>query len=186
MRADAPGSMLRVGRTASGFVVQVEGRGTLQESPALQEFALQSLDGQCEPGRVVVDLSHCDYLDSTFLGCLVTLHRRYNRTPPHRFQVAAPQDRCRKLLGPSHLHELLDVTEVCPEPVTDVLEVSRPTLPALDLGRHIMECHRRLAELGGVQASAFRAIADQLASELGEPPDGGEPPTEEYERPSCG
>jgi anti-anti-sigma factor len=110
MRAGTPGSMLRVGRTASGFLVQVAGRGTLQVSPALQEFAVQSLDREYEPGRVVVDLSHCDYLDSTFLGCLVNLHRRYNQTPPHRFQVAAPRDQCRKLLGLSHLHELLDVT----------------------------------------------------------------------------
>jgi anti-anti-sigma regulatory factor len=178
--------MLRVGRTASGFLVQVEDRGTLQESPTLQEFAVQSLDSPCEPGRVVVDLSHCDYLDSTFLGCLLNLHRKYNRTLPHRFQVAATHDKCQKLLAANHLHKLLDVTEVCPEPVTAVVEVSSPTLPALDLGRHIMECHRRLAELGGVQAAAFRSIADQLASELGEPPDGGEPPTEEYERPSCG
>ena len=55
MRADAHGSMLRVGRTASGFLVQVEGRGTLSESPALQEFAVQSLDGPSGPSTVVVD-----------------------------------------------------------------------------------------------------------------------------------
>jgi anti-anti-sigma regulatory factor len=186
MRDDAPGSMLRVGRTASGFLVQVEGRGTLQESPALQEFAVQSLDSPSGPSTVVVDLSHCDYLDSTFVGCLLNLHRRFNQALPHRFQVAAPQDKCHKLLAPNHLHTLLDVTEACPEPVTAVLEMSRSTLLARDLGRHIMECHRRLAELGGAQAAAFRSIADQLARELDESPLGDEPPTEEYDRPSFG
>src|SRR5437016_6281177 len=100
MRADAQESRLRVGLTASGYLVQVEGRGTLRESPALHEFAVQSLDGQRGPGTVVVDLSHCDYLDSTFLGCLVSLHRKYNRTQPHRFQVAAPYDKCQRLLAP--------------------------------------------------------------------------------------
>jgi anti-anti-sigma regulatory factor len=176
--------MLRVGRTASGFLVQVEGRGTLRESPALHEFAVQSLDDQLEPSTVVVDLSHCDYLDSTFLGCLVTLHRKFNGTPPHRFQVAAPHDKCQKLLAPNHLNHLLDVTEVCPEPVTDVMEVSRPLLPTQDLGRLVMECHRRLAELGGSQAASFRAVVDQLARELGDPPGGDEEATGEYESPS--
>ena len=57
-------------------------------------------------------------------------------------------------------------------------------LPTYDLGRHIMECHRRLAELGGSQAASFRSIADHLARELGEAPEGGEPPTDEYEIPS--
>jgi anti-anti-sigma regulatory factor len=184
MRADAHESMLRVGRTASGFLVQVEGRGTVSESPALLEFAVQSLDSPQGSGTVVVDLSHCDYLDSTFLGCLVNLHRKYNRTSPHRFQVAASHDKRQKLLAPTHLSHLLDLTEACPEPVSDVLEVSHPILLSADLGRHVMECHRRLAELGGSRAAAFQSIADQLARELGEAPGEGDPPTKEHEVPS--
>ena len=179
MRADAHGSMLRVGRTASGFLVQVEGWGTLRESPAFREFAVQSLDDPRGPSTVVVDLTHCDYLDSTFLGCLVSLHRKYNRTSPHRFQVAASCDKSQKLLGPTHLNYLLDVTEVCSEPISDVVELSGPILPTADLGRHILESHRRLAELGGSQAASFRSIADHLARELGEAPGGGQPPTDQ-------
>ncbi len=184
MRVDAHGSMLRVGRTASGFFVQVEGRGTLQESPALQEFAVQSLEGPRRPSTLLVDLSHCDYLDSTFLGCLVSLHRKYNRTSPHRFQMAASRDQSQKLLAPSQLNHLLEVTEVRPEPIGDVVELAGPLLPTADLGRHILECHRQLAELGGSQAASFRSIADHLARELGEARGGGDPPTDEYEMPS--
>src|SRR5262249_20398476 len=132
MRTDAHGSKLRVGRTASGFLVQVEGRGTVSESPALQEFAVQSLDGPTGPSTVVVDLSHCDYLDSTFLGCLVNLHRKYNRTSPHRFQVAASRDKRQELLAPTRLNHLLDLTEVCPEPISDVLEGAHPILLSAD------------------------------------------------------
>ena len=179
MRADAHGSMLRVGRTATGFLVQVEGRGTLSESPALQEFAVQSLDGPSGPSTVVVDLSYCDYLDSTFLGCLVGLHRKYNRMLPHRFRVAVSRDKSQKLLGPTRLNHLLDVTEICPEPISDVVELSGPILPTADLGRHVMECHHRLAELGGSREESFRSIADQLARELGEAPGGGDPPTDQ-------
>ena len=184
MSVDAHGPMLRVGRTASGFFVQVEGRGTLRESPALQEFAVLSLDDPRGPSTVVVDLSRCDYLDSTFLGCLVSLHRKYNRTMPHRFQMAASRDQSQKLLAPSHLNHLLEVTEVCPQPIGDLVELAGPILPIVDLGRHILECHRRLAELGGSQAASFRSIADHLARELGEALGGGDPPTDEYEIPS--
>jgi hypothetical protein len=142
----------------------------MSESPALEELAARSLDGSCEATTLAVDLSRCDYLDSTFLGCLVSLHRKYNRTLPHRFQVAASRDKCQKLLAPTRLNHLLDVTDVCPEPIADVLEVSHPILASADLGRHLLECHRRLAELGGSQAASFRSIADQLARELGEAP----------------
>jgi anti-anti-sigma regulatory factor len=176
VRADAHGSMLRGGWTASGFLIQVEGRGTLSESPVLEEFAVRSLDGPCEPSTLAVDLSRCDYLDSTFLGCLVNLHRKYNRTSPHRFRVAASWDKCQKLLAPTRLNHLLDVTDVYPEPIADVMELSHQNLASADLGRHIMECHRRLAELGGSQADSFRSIADRLARELGEAPGADDSP----------
>ena len=86
--------------------------------------------------------------------------------------------------GPTRLNHLLDVTEVCPEPISDVVELSGPILPTADTGRHVMECHRRLAELGGSREESFRSIADQLARELGEAPGGGDPPTDQYEIPS--
>ena len=156
----------------------------MSESPALQEFAVQSLEGPAGPITVVVDLSLCDYLDSTFLGCLVSLHRKYNRTLPHRFQVAAPGDKREKLLAATHLVQVLDLTDVCPEPISDVLEVSHPILLGDGLGRHVMECHRRLADLGGSGAAAFRSIAEQLARELGENPHDSDAPTGEYPVPA--
>src|SRR5689334_5995318 len=60
-------SVVKVGRTTSGYRLRVEGTGTMRESPAVGEFAERSLrDGT---STLVVDLSACDYLDSTFLGC---------------------------------------------------------------------------------------------------------------------
>ena len=178
MRAKSQGTRLRVGRTDSGVVLYVEGRGTLSESPALREFVVQSLETQLGPSTVVVDLSHCDYLDSTFLGCLASLHRKYNQTVPHRFLVAASHDKSQRLLGPTLLNQLLDVTDVCPELIGETVDLTGPILSTADLGWHVMECHRRLAELGGSRAPSFRSIADQLAHELGETPIRDDPPTD--------
>ena len=130
---------------------------------------------------LVVDLSHCDYLDSTFLGCLAGLHRSYNRTVPHRFVVAASYDKSQRLLRPTHLDQVLDVTEVYPEPTGETVELTGPMLSTADLGRHIMECHRLLAELGGSRAASFQSVADQLAGGLGEAPRRGNPPSDELE-----
>jgi len=148
-------------------VVRVDGRGTLRESPAIQEFARYFLE-QAEISEVfVIDLAGCDYLDSTFLGFLVWLHGRYNRTQPHRFLVAASDDQCQRLLAPSRLNQLLNITEQSPDLVVEPLEFRGHELASRDLGRHVMECHRQLAEQEGPQQSAFRAIADRLAGELG-------------------
>jgi anti-anti-sigma factor len=176
MRADRRGSTLQAGRTESGYLVRVQGRGTMQESPAVHEFAVQSLDGEPATSTFVIDLTACEYLDSTFLGCLATLHRRYNRSMPHRFWVAAPLEKSQRLLGSSGLNRLLDITERSPALVDELLETLGQDLPPHELGRHVMECHRRLAELGGPNQSAYRSIAQQLARELGE-----EPATDDYQ-----
>jgi anti-anti-sigma factor len=168
MWADQRGSKLGIGRTSSGCVVRVEGRGTLRESPAIQEFALHFLGQEQESGVFVIDLAGCNYLDSTFLGLLVLLHGRYNRTEPHRFLVAASDDQCERLLAPSRLNRLLDITELSPDLVVEPLEFHGHELAAHDLGRHVMECHRQLAEQGGPEQSAFQAIADRLGGELNE------------------
>jgi anti-anti-sigma factor len=181
MRDNEAGAKLRAGRTASGVLVQVEGRGTLKVSPALRQFAVHWLEDQPGTSTIVIDLSQCDYLDSTFLGCLAGLHRSYNRTLPHRFVVAASPDKSQQLLGPSHLNQVIDVTDVCPEPIGETLELTGPALSTADLGRHIMECHRLLATLDKSRNVAFRSIADQLARELGEAPIYSDPPTDEYE-----
>jgi hypothetical protein len=46
------------------------------------------------------------------------------------------------------------------------LAVDQPTLDKRDLTQHVMECHRRLAEVEGPQQAAFRRIAEQLEREL--------------------
>ena len=156
--------VLKVAGTTGGYCIRVEGRGTMRESRAAAEFAARPL---AEPGVVVVaDLSACDYLDSTFLGCLVDMHRRAGKEKPPRFVVYAPPEKVQKLLQPMRLDLVLKATEQPPEVVGEFL-----TLPAAEPGtpdvmRHVMECHRLLADVGGPQKAVFTAIADNIEREL--------------------
>jgi anti-anti-sigma regulatory factor len=155
---------VRVGRTQAGYRIRIEGRGTLRESPAVREFARQVLEG--EPGKLVIDLTACEYLDSTFLGCLVHLHRHDESSRPPRLLVAAhPQD-CKRLLAPNCLDTLFHLTEDCPDVIGE--DVVLPPLESSrdDLGRHVLECHRRLAEVGGPNQAAMQGVVDQLSKEL--------------------
>ena len=156
--------VLKVAGTADGYCVRVEGRGTMRESHSAVQFAAAPLE---QPGTsVVVDLSACDHLDSTFLGCLVQMQRRAGRGTPPRFLVSAPSDKVKKLLSPMKLDLVIMTTPEPPKVVGDFV-----TLPAADPGspevmRHVMDCHRLLAETGAPQKAAFAAIADSIEREL--------------------
>ena len=157
---------MQVSKTDAGYVVRILGRGTMLESPALSEFAIGCLANSGD--SLIVDLSACEYLDSTLLGCLVTLHRRFGNADPPRFELAAADHVSERLLGPTRLVRFFHIIEEAPTTVdTSVpLQCSMPERD--DLGRHIMRCHKELADLGGPESDAFARIAQRLARELGE------------------
>jgi anti-anti-sigma regulatory factor len=162
-------SAIRVAHTTAGFLARVEGWGTMRESPLLQEFAWECLQGNASP--LVVDLSACGYLDSTFLGCLVGLHQHFGCDHPPRFVVAASPEQRQRLLAPLQLHRVLKLIDDAPQQVGDWLTLCATGPSSLQsdprqLGRHMLECHRRLAELGGANEAVFGPIVEQLACDL--------------------
>ena len=76
-----------------------------------------------QAAAVTVDLSACDYLDSTFLGCLLGLHKQFGRKAAGEgaarktsspFAVAAPPERLAKLFGPTRLDRLIQAAQEPP------------------------------------------------------------------------
>jgi anti-anti-sigma regulatory factor len=157
-------SRLTFGRTSTGYLVVLEGKGTLFQSPGFRELADRCLADP--PSGLVIDLSACEYLDSTFLGCLVSLHRKYNGEGCVRVELVAPGDVRSKLLHHSQLEGLFAFTPCPPQFLGEasMIDVSQPDRDTFS--RHIQEAHRQLAELGGTDAEAFDQVAQRIAGEL--------------------
>ena len=157
-------SELLMGRLSDGLVLRVEGRGPLRESPAFREAAKSGL----ARGVVVFDTSACEYLDSTFVGCLIGIQKMAELSPDCRFLIAASPETRIKLFSTTSLDTYFHFVEAVPEPVAEFVEIDVDELDPEALGRHVLGCHRRLADMGGRDAAAFKAVADRLAQELGD------------------
>ena len=157
---------LRVAQCECGIVVKIAGRGTMQESPTFQALASKCLD--VADVSMHVDLSDCEFLDSTFLGCLIQLHKKWNQASAKRFLLGASQSKKRELFKASFYGRLLHFTDKTPEPQGDFNEVTMECLEAKDFGRHILKCHQHLIEQGGPATSHYQKIVDRLASEIDE------------------
>ncbi len=156
---------LSVGRSSSAYCVRVHGRCTKSQSPALHHFATHVFGES--PETIYVDLRSCDYLDSTFLGSLLDLHRKYGRAPDLRLRLIAGDELRTRLFAPTHLHKVFNFEDEYPEAIENWVELCSETpLSKTEMARHIMECHRRLAEVDSPAQKTFAMIADQLESEL--------------------
>jgi anti-anti-sigma factor len=163
--SDSP--VLRFGSTETGFVIRLEGRGTLHESPSLLAYAEHLLQ-RVSSKTVVLDLECCEYLDSTCLGTLVSLHQRFGSPEPPQFLVSGSSEAIERLLSPTRLDQVLALVDAPPDCPGEWLEIPTTSLERQEFCRHLMDCHRRLAELGGPRAAAFHVVADELAKELGD------------------
>ena len=65
--ADSSGTILAT-LESSTAVVRVRGRAQAHQCPAFRRFAEDALNGRA--ARLQVDLSECEYFDSTFLGII--------------------------------------------------------------------------------------------------------------------
>jgi anti-anti-sigma regulatory factor len=157
-------SELLIGHIPDGFVLRVVGHGTLHESVAFRSVAESKLDS----GLVVFDATQCEYLDSTFLGCLIGIQKACEQSPTRRFVIAASNATRIKLFSTSSLDQYFDFVDICPQVLDELKPVDIQEVDRAILGRHVMRCHQGLADRGGHEANAFRSIADRLAKELGE------------------
>ena len=150
-----------VSRGLSGYVVALSGRGTCEESLAVRDFAMGAMN---EGEDVVVSVVDCEYLDSTFLGCLAVLSKR-GRKLGDRFHVHANDPIRSQFFYPARLDRVLPFCEDLPTTQGAVpLEAEERQVDSF--GRHLLETHEELANLGGPDAAAFRRVASRLRDEL--------------------
>lgn len=156
---------ITVARFSSGVTIRVEGPGTVGESPVVHAFAEKVLS---EPGqRVILDLGSCTYMDSTFLGGLIGLFKRDRQGQGDRFAIFAPEPQRRVLFGASRLDKVLPFVSELPSALDAGMPLdAQGPLSREELARYIIDCHRRLAEIGGPEAQDYARVADEIASEL--------------------
>ncbi len=155
-------------RTRTGYLIRVEGHGTMRESHAVHRFIAGALTDDAM--TLSIDLNDAQFLDSTFLGCLVGLQKQWGPQKPGCFRIVATAEKVKALLLPCRIHTVFTITNDADEVLGECVAITSGVMEPKDLGRHIMECHRQLAEIDGPDQDAFRRIADQLARELNAEP----------------
>jgi anti-anti-sigma factor len=156
----SPGNV-RVLRLEQTVTFRVEGRGTMTHSLPLRRFAENCLAGGATTLRV--DLRHCTYMDSTFLGTLLTLQGAVNRQPPARLTLISPSPACAKIL-----HQMGLTAIFCTETADERADLPWADLPAAgadvnSVKRNVVEAHEELANLPGSAGEPFRAVVRCMA-----------------------
>lgn len=159
---------LGIGTLDGGLYLAFQGRATHRTTPTANQIVRDFLTAHPDAPGLVIDLGGCAFVDSTFAGWLITLHKRIVQSAKGeggQIFLANCSPRCRKSLERMHLAELFAYVELEPPPAAEVACCGgeQPTRAELELMR---AAHAELASLDEENARVFRPIVDMLEQQL--------------------
>lgn len=159
--------MVLVAREANLAYIQVVGRGSFQNAGHLKRFYTEVQKNGAE--RFIIDLQHCTYLDSTFLGTMTGLGLELKDVPEGRLQVINTNLRIFELMEGLGLNSLFDVhiTGVDYQP-EQLAEVDRLAESKEQTGETMLIAHENLMQWDERNVAKFKDVVDYLREDLGQ------------------
>jgi anti-sigma B factor antagonist len=158
-------STVRLHREQNSVTFQVTGWGRMHQSMPIRRYCEQYLGEGVRTFRI--DLRHCTYIDSTFLGTLLLLRRNFTRRPNCQFVLVSPSEECRRLFKQMGVEECLPaVTDT--EPAADAWTELPCEENVEAFNRNVVQAHQELANLGGPTGERFEGVARCLTKDLEE------------------
>lgn len=164
--ADSSGTLLAAVESTTA-VVRVRGRAQAHQCPAFRKFAEEILAGSA--CRLQVDLSECEYFDSTFLGTLLHLRKTPGQDGGSVLTLVAPSEQCLQILGRMGARTLFRIDSGCSvdgENQWHILPEDQPGQCGLDFKRNVVDAHQELAQVNGPMQDKYRMIAEMAALDL--------------------
>jgi anti-anti-sigma factor len=148
----------------SGLFIRAQGHVTAAVSTDLRELILGRLTQAPVPPVLAVDLSSCEYMDSTFMGLLVGFHKRYKALTGRKLTILRPSEDCIKLLNGLGILNLMElVTGEVPQAPSQWKSLRPVQAPNSEI---LLHAHRNLSELSAENAQKFSALQSVLEQEL--------------------
>ncbi|MCK5804725.1 MAG: STAS domain-containing protein [Lentisphaeria bacterium] len=147
--------------------VRVLGRATFKVCREFREYAMRVLKSS-PTNAVVIDLSECDTMDSTFMGILAMIGLQ-GRGKTHLCIVGADASNQALLseIGVSKLWKFADGdpgsrewTELCQAAAGSV------DMTASDVGALVLDAHKTLMELDPENVPKFKNVVELLSAEM--------------------
>jgi anti-anti-sigma factor len=160
-----------VGKDERGYFVSARGSIRAGLCFPLRDALLEKLEGPEKVPAVYVDLSQCTYMDSTFIGLLVAIDKRLQKSSGSRLHVLNPTPECVEILKQLGLESFLLLEEKSFDAPGLMSEVSAAReRPAAEF---ILDAHKALMDTSGEARKKFQLLKEMLEKKL---KSGGKPP----------
>lgn len=165
----ADDSRVLVGQIENGFLVKVVGRGTMEFCSQLFELLSGKIDTSPQPGlgNIYFELSEANYLDSSFIGVIVSIEKKVKKAFGNEVIVINPTDKVKEILSTMGLLELLPIQDNSTlKNITVNEEIQKKLQKDYKDIELLLKSHQNLMELNTENKKRFGLVEEMLKKEL--------------------
>ena len=151
-----------------GVFVRAQGHVTASRCPELKGRIFSRLDKAPVPAAVYFDLSDCEYMDSTFLGLIVGVNKRFKALARKSVTVLHSNSTCMGLLRTIGVTRLVDISDEDVELPRDMEEIGPSPRATAEF---ILDAHENLSELSEENRNRFAGLTKILRDSAGKKED---------------
>ncbi len=153
-----------MGMDERGYFLQARGSIRATLCYPLREGLLSRLEESPDVPAVFVDLSQCQYMDSTFIGLLVAMDKRLQKGSGGRLHVLQPSEECLELLRQIGLMDFLLIEDQVIAPPQLMQEISVDDVkPGAEF---VLRAHEALMETSDEARKKFALLKEMLERKL--------------------
>ncbi len=159
-----------IDRTA---VVRVEGRGSFKISPPMKQFIQRVIEAR-SASRILIDMSDCCGMDSTFMGVLAGLSYHVKDKPGFTLKLINLSEKNQKLLTTLGVDQVvnysLSSTDEEKELMTGQSDDAQTLEPdfsnTLEAAKTTLEAHEALVDINPKNLAKFKSVLELLQDDV--------------------
>lgn len=143
--------------------IKAAGNITANNCYILRKRIFDRLEKDPPVKEIYADLSDCSYMDSTFIGILIGINKKFKNAYGKKINIVCPSMECCKLfegLGISKLLHMEDSTITLPQDMELISQHRKPSTYML------LNAHDDLMETSDENKSKFKLLKDILEKKL--------------------
>lgn len=146
------------------LIIRAKGHITANICAKLKEKVLERMTQQPRVEAVIVDLASCHYMDSTFLGVLLTFNRGLKKIRHKEVEIQKPTDECVKILKQMGIARMFDITQTTNELPSEEMEMVSGTCDLTP--EFLLQAHELLADISDENKKRFELPISLLREEM--------------------
>ena len=159
-------SRVIIGIINSGYIIKVIGKGTMEYCSELFQFLSEKIESE-NPENIYFELSEATYLDSSFIGVIVSVQKKMKKSGNGNLILLNPSDKTKEILSTMGLLDIMPIQE---NNTFKNIEISSEIKKRLEKNYRdiqvLLESHQNLMEINSENRKRFSLVEEMLKREL--------------------